>query len=73
VDGIDLDDGEDSEDDAVMDPVEDNDEINGTPNPVTDTPQHLGEQILEFWNKQKQKLMTPLLIAGWFCSPEEVI
>jgi hypothetical protein len=73
VDGIDLDDGEDSDDDAVMDPVEDNDEIIGTTNPVTDTPQHLGKQILEFWNKLKQKLITPLSIAGWFCSPEEVI
>jgi hypothetical protein len=56
-----------------MDPVEDDDEIIGTTNPVTDTPQHLGEQILEFWNKRKQKLLTPLSIAGWFCSPEEVI
>jgi hypothetical protein len=73
VDGIELDDGEDSDDDAVMDPVEDDDEILGTTNPVTDTPQHLGEQILEFWNKWKQKLITPLSIAGWFCSPEDVI
>jgi hypothetical protein len=73
VDGIDLDDVEDSDDDAVMDAVEDDDEIIGTTNPVTDTPQHLGEQILEFWKKRKQKLITPLSIAGWFCSPEEVI
>jgi hypothetical protein len=73
VEGIDLDDGEDSDNDAAMDPVEDDDEIIGTTNPVTDTPQHFGEQILEFWNKQKQKLITPLLIAGWFFSPEEVI
>jgi hypothetical protein len=71
VEGIDLDDGEDSDDDADMDPVEDDDETATTPtNPDIDTPKHLGEQVLEFWEKRKQKLITPLSIAGWFCSPD---
>jgi hypothetical protein len=35
--------------------------------------QHLGEQILDFWKMQQQKLVTPLSIAAWFCSPEEEI
>jgi hypothetical protein len=49
VEGIDLDDGEDSDNDAVMDPVEDNDETVTAPtNPDIETPKHLGEQVLEF-------------------------
>ena len=28
-----------------------------------------GEQILLFWNKRREKLITPLSLAGWFCSP----
>jgi hypothetical protein len=31
------------------------------------TLKHLKEQVLEFWEKRKQKLITPLLIASWFC------
>jgi hypothetical protein len=31
---------------------------------------HLGEQILGIWNKRREKLITPLSIAGWFCSPD---
>jgi Protein of unknown function (DUF 659) len=74
VEGIDLDDGEDSDDDAAMDPVEDDDDTATAPtNPDIETPKHLGEQVLEFWEKRKQKLITPLSIAGWFCSPEELI
>jgi hypothetical protein len=30
---------------------------------------HLGENILAFWKKRREKLITPLSIAGWFCSP----
>jgi hypothetical protein len=30
---------------------------------------HLGEHILAFWKKHREKLITPLSIAGWFCSP----
>ena len=30
---------------------------------------HLGEQIHAFWNKRRSKLITPLSLAGWFCSP----
>jgi hypothetical protein len=63
VEGIDLDDGEDSDDNAVMDPVEDNDETTTAPtNPDIETTKHLGEQVLEFWEKRKQKLITPLSI-----------
>jgi hypothetical protein len=36
-------------------------------------PKHLGEQILEFWNKRREKLIMPLSIAAWFCSPDELI
>jgi hypothetical protein len=28
----------------------------------------LGEQILFFWKHRRQKLITPLAIAGWYCS-----
>jgi hypothetical protein len=31
--------------------------------------EHLGEQILLFWNQRRQKLITPLALAGWYCSP----
>jgi hypothetical protein len=71
VDGIDLDDDQASDDEAVMDPVDDDDD-DDTPANI-ESPKHLGEQILEFWEKRKQKLITPLSIAGWFCSPEECI
>jgi hypothetical protein len=30
---------------------------------------HLGEKLLYFWNKRREKLITPLSLAGWFCSP----
>jgi hypothetical protein len=70
-DGNDLEDGMDSDDDAQMDPVDDDDESDTNPN--TDTPKHLGEEILEFWEKRREKLITPLSIAAWFCSPEELI
>jgi hypothetical protein len=71
VEGIDLEDGANSDNDAVMDPVE-NDNKSDT-NPNTDTPKHLGEQILEFWNKRREKLITLLSIAAWFCSPDKLI
>jgi hypothetical protein len=51
VEGIDLEDGADSDNNAVMDPVEGDDKSDT--NPYTDTPKYLGEQILEFWNKQR--------------------
>jgi hypothetical protein len=35
--------------------------------------EHLGEQILSFWNHRRQKLLTPLSLAGWFCSPDAEI
>jgi hypothetical protein len=66
-----LEDGADSDNDAVMDPVEDNDKSDSNPN--TDTPKHLGEQILEFWNKWREKLIMLLSIAAWFCSPDKLI
>lgn len=30
---------------------------------------HFGEKIALFWKKRRQKLITPLSLAGWFCSP----
>jgi hypothetical protein len=72
VDGCDLQDDQGSDDEAAMDPIDDDDETDGTTtNP--ETAKHLGELILEFWEKRRLKLITPLSIAGWFCSPEECI
>lgn len=34
-----------------------------------DEGEHLGEQIHAFWNRRRSKLITPLSLAGWFCSP----
>ena len=34
---------------------------------------HLGEQILYYWNKRRIKLITPLGVAGWYCSPDAEI
>jgi hypothetical protein len=30
---------------------------------------HLGEKIVVAWEKRRKKLITPLSLAGWFCSP----
>jgi hypothetical protein len=32
--------------------------------------QHLGEQIHALWRKRRLKLITPLALAAWFCSPD---
>ena len=50
-------DEEDDEDDEEENTDEEEDEL------------HLGEQILAIWKKRREKLITPLSIAGWFCSP----
>ena len=34
---------------------------------------HLGEKIALYWEKRRTKLITPLSLAGWFCSPLEEI
>jgi hypothetical protein len=34
---------------------------------------HLGEQISALWDHRRIKLITPLAIAGWYCSPSEEI
>jgi hypothetical protein len=66
-----MDNGMESDDKAVLDAEEDSDAEEVDTNMVVW--QHLGEQILDFWNMQQQKLITPLSIAAWFCSPEEEI
>jgi hypothetical protein len=71
VDGLVNDDGMESDDAAVLDPEEDSDAEAVEENLVVR--RHLGEQILDFWNICRQKLITPLSIAAWFCSPEAVI
>ena len=66
VEGLDLvddfdDDESDDGDAAVLedDEEEDDDE-------EEEEAFHLGEQILSFWIKRRQKLIAPLSIAGWF-------
>jgi hypothetical protein len=66
-----MDNGMESDDDAVLHAEEDSDTEEIDTNMVVR--QHLGEQILDFWNMRRQKLITPLSIAAWFCSPEEEI
>lgn len=79
MEGIDLEDGFDggeSDDDEAVQPLdnedndedddEDEDELEET---VENT--HLGEKILSFWNHRRTKLITPLAIAGWYCSPSD--
>jgi hypothetical protein len=72
--GVDLEDnnfGDDDDSDAPDDEEvvheEDEDEVDD------DEELHLGEQILSIWKKRREKLITPLSIAGWFCSPIEDI
>jgi hypothetical protein len=38
-----------------------------------DVNNHLGEQIVSFWKKRRTRLITPLSLAGWFCSPHDAI
>jgi hypothetical protein len=74
VDGLDGggdDDGMESDDAAMLDPEEDSDAEAVEENLVIR--QHLGEQILDFWNIRRQKLITILSVAAWFCSPEAEI
>ena len=34
---------------------------------------HLGEQISALWDHRRIKMITPLAIAGWYCSHSEEI
>jgi hypothetical protein len=56
---------------AMLDPEEDSDAEAVEDNLVFR--RHPGEQILDFWNIRHQKLITPLSVAAWFCSPEAEI
>jgi hypothetical protein len=75
VEGIDVDDDPTSDDESEgpAAAVEEEEEEEGLPSVILeedeDEEEHLGEQILRFWKKRRQKLITPLSIAGWFCSP----
>ena len=52
-------DSEESDAESVLESIEDEEvEV-----------EHLGEQILFIWNKRRQKLITPLALASWYCSP----
>jgi hypothetical protein len=72
VSGVDLDDS-DSDDDSVDAAPAKVDEEEDESDSSDEEEQHLGEQILAFWNKRRQKLITPLALAGWFCSPSAEI
>ena len=71
VEGLDLEDDFDADDDCVVpagvQPIEDDEEEDSDDEEDT---LHLGEKILWFWNKRRAKLITPLSIAAWFCSPD---
>jgi hypothetical protein len=59
----------DCDNSAQQDPVVDGDDDDDTPIALE---KHL-EQMLDFWNVHREKLITPLSIAAWFCSPQEEI
>jgi hypothetical protein len=68
VDGLDLEDGDFvdpviavAENDSSSESDSDEEDIYGATS--------LGEQILSVWKKRRQKLITPLSVAGWYCSP----
>jgi hypothetical protein len=59
-----------SDDDAIVDDAVDSDsEVEETFNIW----RHLGEQISDLCKICQQKLITPLLIAAWYCSPQAEI
>jgi hypothetical protein len=71
VEGMDLSDDFGDDDDSA-----DGDAGLAVPDMLDDEPEleddegvHLGEQIHAFWNKRRSKLIAPLSLAGWFCSP----
>ena len=72
VEGLDLEDNFNEDDDDVNkdpvapeDPSDDKEERQ-----EEEETAHLGEQILFFWMKRRAKLITPLSLAAWFCSPD---
>ena len=71
VEGIDLSDDfqDDDSDDGLDGVVNDAEDDEPEEEDGEDDELDLGEQILCFWNKRREKLITPLSIAGWFCSP----
>jgi hypothetical protein len=68
VDDLEFNKASDSDNGAQQDPVVDGDDNNDTPIALE---KHLGEQMLDFWNVCREKLITLLSIAAWFCSPQE--
>ena len=74
VEGLDLkDDFNDSDGDAsgVVEEVESESDDEDDDGSVEEL--HLGEKISLFWKKRCQKLITPLSLAAWFCSPSAEI
>jgi hypothetical protein len=71
-DDLEVDDAEDSDDGADVDPVVDDDGGDVVDISLV-VEKHLGEQMFDFWNHRRKKLITPLSIAAWFCSPQEEI
>lgn len=72
VDGVEADDGSDSDNDAIVYPEEDDSDSEAIEETLV-VQRHLGEQISDIWKVRREKLITPLSIAAWFCSPEAVI
>jgi hypothetical protein len=71
VEGVDLPDDFSDDDSNASDAVLDDDDNEEEDDEDEDEDElHLGEHILLFWKKRRQKLITPLSIAGWFCSPD---
>lgn len=70
VEGVDLPDDFSDDDSNASDAVLDDDEEEDEEEDEDEDELHLGEHILLFWKKRRQKLITPLSIAGWFCSPD---
>jgi hypothetical protein len=69
---------EDADDDDGLDEVDSDDDDNGAVVHDDEDEQetgdyaeelHLGEKIKAIWMKRREKLITPLSIAAWFCSP----
>ena len=63
------DDIEEDDDGDVITEQEHDDEDSDEDDEEEEEVQHLGEKLLAFWVKRREKLITPLSIAAWFCSP----
>jgi hypothetical protein len=66
-----LEDGFSDDDSTVPPPPIDDDSDDGDSDDDSDDSDErtLGENIEMYWKKRRQRLITPLSLAGWFCSP----